>query len=117
MSRRPSPRSGRSRLTSKRPVILPATPRPTSAPAIAGKIVEVNFDIGSYVQKGSVLVRLDARDAMNRLDQARAQLAQQEQAVQQAEAGVQQAIANLSQTQARLGVPQGSRFNVENSPV
>ncbi len=33
------------------------------APAVSGKIVEVNFDIGSYVQKGSVLMRLDPRDA------------------------------------------------------
>src|SRR4051812_1153067 len=31
------------------------------APAVGGKIVEVNFDIGSYVQKGGVLVRLDDR--------------------------------------------------------
>ncbi len=33
------------------------------APAVGGKIVQVNFDIGSYVQKGSVLVQLDDRDA------------------------------------------------------
>src|SRR5688572_5840449 len=37
------------------------------APAVGGKIVEVNFDIGSYVQQGAVLVRLDARDANIRL--------------------------------------------------
>src|SRR5205807_2610748 len=43
------------------------------APAIAGKVTEVNFDIGSYVQKGSVLVRLDDRDARIRLEQARDQ--------------------------------------------
>src|SRR3982751_4237940 len=39
------------------------------APTVAGKVVEVNFDIGSYVQQGSVLVRLDARDANIRLQQ------------------------------------------------
>jgi RND family efflux transporter MFP subunit len=83
------------------------------APAVAGKIVEVNFDIGSYVTQGSVLVRLDARDANIRLEQARAQLAQQQQAVQQADAGVQQAIANLRQTQARLGVGDGESFRIE----
>jgi len=55
------------------------------APAVSGKIVEVNFDIGSYVQQGGVLLRLDARDAQIRLEQARAQVEQQRQAVQQAE--------------------------------
>src|SRR5437868_11718027 len=47
------------------------------APAIAGKITEVNFDVGSFVTKGSVLIRLDPRDAQIRLDQSRDQLEQQ----------------------------------------
>ena len=84
------------------------------APTVGGKIVEVNFDIGSYVQKGDVLVRLDARDAAIRLEQARSQVEQQRRAVQQAEAGVEQAIANLRQTQARLGVRDGENFRIEN---
>ena len=83
------------------------------APAIAGKIVEVNFDIGSYVTQGSVLIRLDARDAQIRLDQARAALEQQRQAVQQAEAGAEQALASLRQTQARLGVKDGETFQIK----
>src|SRR5215207_6849206 len=33
------------------------------APTVGGKITEVNFDVGSYVNKGDVLIRLDARDA------------------------------------------------------
>ena len=84
------------------------------APTVGGKIVEVNFDIGSYVQQGDVLVRLDPRDAQIRLDQTRAQVEQQRQAVQQAEANVEQAIANLRQTQARLGVRDGETFRIEN---
>lgn len=83
------------------------------APAVGGKIVEVNFDIGSYVQIGDVLVMLDSRDANIRLDQAKAQVEQQRQAVQQAEANVQQAIANLRQTQARLGVKDGETFQIK----
>ncbi len=82
------------------------------APAVGGKIVEVNFDIGSYVQQGAVLVRLDARDANIRLETARAQVEQQRQSVQQAEANVDQAIANLRQTQARLGVRDGETFQI-----
>ena len=49
------------------------------APAIAGKVVEVNFDIGSYVNKGDVLIRLDPRDAAIKLDQARSQVVQYQQ--------------------------------------
>ncbi len=82
------------------------------APAVGGKIVEVNFDIGSYVNQGDVLVRLDPQDANIRLEQARAQVEQQRQAVQQAEAAIEQAIANLRQTQARLGVTDGQTFQV-----
>ena len=82
------------------------------APAVSGKIVEVNFDIGSYVQQGDVLVRLDNRDAAIRLDQAKAQVEQQRKAVGQAEANVDQAIANLRQTQARLGVKDGETFQI-----
>lgn len=83
------------------------------APAVAGKIAEVNFDIGSYVNQGDVLVRLDSRDAAIRLDQARAQVEQQRKAAQQAEANVDQAIANLRQTQARLGVRDGETFQIK----
>src|SRR5687768_12404744 len=83
------------------------------APAVAGKVVEVNFDIGSYVSQGDVLVRLDARDAAIRVDQAQAQVEQQRKAVGQAEANVDQAIATLRQTQARLGVTDGQTFQIK----
>ena len=89
------------------------------SPTIGGKIVEVNFDIGSYVQKGDVLVRIDPRDAQIRLEQALRQIEQQKAQVEQvratvgqAEAGVNQAIANLRQTQIRLGLTEGSTFDI-----
>ena len=82
------------------------------APAVGGKIVEVNFDVGSYVNKGDVLIRLDPRDAQIRLEQAQAQVEQQRKAVQQAEAAVEQAVANLRQTQVRLGIGDGETFNI-----
>lgn len=82
------------------------------APAVAGKITEVNFDIGSYVNQGDVLVRLDSRDAAIRVEQAQAQVEQQRKAVGQAEANVDQAIASLRQTQARLGVTDGQTFQI-----
>lgn len=76
------------------------------AATVGGKIVEVNFDVGSYVQKGSVLVRLDDRDARIRLEQAEAQTEQQKKAVGQAVAAVRQA-------QIRLNVKDGEVFNIE----
>src|SRR5688572_18866921 len=76
------------------------------APAVGGKIVQVNFDVGSYVQKGSVLIRLDDRDARIRLETAEAQAEQQRKAVGQA-------VAALRQAQIRLGVRDGETFNID----
>ncbi len=75
------------------------------APAVAGKIVSVNFDVGSFVTKGSVLVKLDPRDAQIRLEQAEAQVEQQKSAVDQA-------VAALRQAQVRLGVKDGEKFDI-----
>ncbi|MCW5962255.1 MAG: efflux RND transporter periplasmic adaptor subunit [Pyrinomonadaceae bacterium] len=101
------------------PTYLEATGSLTSdaesnvAPTIGGKIVEVNFDVGSFVQRGDPLVRLDARDAQIRLEQAQAQVEQQRKAVASAQAAVDQAIANLRQTQVRLGVKDGENFDIK----
>jgi multidrug efflux pump subunit AcrA (membrane-fusion protein) len=84
------------------------------APTVAGKIVAVNFDVGSFVSKGDILVSLDARDAQIRLEQAQAQVEQQKKNVQQAEATVDQTIASLRQTQIRLGVKDGETFDIDN---
>src|SRR2546421_11099802 len=61
------------------------------APNVAGKISEVNFDVGSFVTKGSVLVRLDPRDAQIRLEQSKDQVDQQQRAYDQAVAQGRQA--------------------------
>ena len=76
------------------------------APAVAGKVLEVNFDVGSYVTKGSVMVKLDPRDAQIRLEQAEAQVVQQRRAVDTA-------VAALRQAQIRLGLKDGQSFNIE----
>jgi RND family efflux transporter MFP subunit len=79
------------------------------APNIAGKILEVNFDVGSFVQKGSVLVRLDPRDAQIRIEQSEAQLDQQRK-------GLDTAQANAEQARAKLGISSGAKFSVDNFP-
>lgn len=83
------------------------------APNVSGKIVEVNFDIGSYVSQGDVLVRLDPRDGQIRVEQAKAQVEQQRQTVNQANAQAEQALATLRQTQARLGIGDGETFQIK----
>lgn len=75
------------------------------APTVAGKIVEVNFDVGSFVERGSVMVRLDDRDARIRIEQAQAQVEQQRKAVDQS-------IAALRQAQIRLGLKDGDSFDI-----
>ncbi|MFL6208241.1 MAG: efflux RND transporter periplasmic adaptor subunit [Pyrinomonadaceae bacterium] len=55
------------------------------APTVAGKVLAVGVDLGSYVQKGAVLVRLDDADARLRLTQLQAQAQQGQSAVRQAE--------------------------------
>ncbi len=83
------------------------------APAVSGKIVAVNFDLGSYVNRGDALVKLDDRDARIRVEQAQSQVEQAQAQVRQAQAQVDQAIENLRQTQARLGVRDGEVFKIE----
>lgn len=58
------------------------------APAVAGKVIAINVDLGSFVKQGAVLVRLDDRDARIRLQQAEAQVAQARSSVRQAEARI-----------------------------
>lgn len=69
------------------------------APAVGGKVIALGVNLGSYVEKGGMLVRLDDRDARIRLEQATAQVAQQEAAVRQAE--------------ERLGLKPGQPFVAE----
>jgi multidrug efflux pump subunit AcrA (membrane-fusion protein) len=75
------------------------------APLVGGKITEVNFDIGSYVTKGAVLVRLDDRDARLKIEQAEKQ-------AQQSNDAVEQARANLRQAFAKMGLSENQNFNV-----
>ncbi|HJP91206.1 MAG TPA: efflux RND transporter periplasmic adaptor subunit [Pyrinomonadaceae bacterium] len=55
------------------------------APQTSGKVVAVGVDIGSYVRRGQMLVRLDDSELKLRVQQASAQLEQAKAAVRQAE--------------------------------
>jgi len=82
------------------------------APAVSGKIVAVNFDIGSYLNQGDIMLRLDDRDARIRLEQAQSQLQQSQSGVMQAEAQAEQARANVRQALAQLGLAENAKFNI-----
>jgi len=55
------------------------------APQTSGKVVAVGVDIGSYVRRGQILVRLDDAELKLRVDQAATQVEQARAAVRQAE--------------------------------
>ncbi|HEU4934234.1 MAG TPA: efflux RND transporter periplasmic adaptor subunit [Pyrinomonadaceae bacterium] len=55
------------------------------APQTSGKVVAIGVDIGSYVKRGQMLVRLDDAELKLRVDQAAAQVEQAKAAVRQAE--------------------------------
>jgi len=72
------------------------------APSIAGKVVLVAVDLGSFVRRGQTIVRLDDVDAKLRVEQARAQ--------------VDQAKAALRQAEEKVGVRPGQTFDINKLP-
>lgn len=63
-------------------------------PRATGYVAERRVDIGSRVHKGDLLLRIEAPDLDQQLEQARAQIGQNEAAIAQAQAQVQSALAN-----------------------
>ena len=93
------------------------------APKVAGKVIDVSAEVGEFVGRGTVIAKLDERDAQMQLAQANANVAQSVSAVRQAEArlglsangtfsavlvpevlaanaGYEQAVAELKQAEA-----------------
>jgi multidrug efflux pump subunit AcrA (membrane-fusion protein) len=68
----------------------------------SGQVVATPVGVGAFVRQGSVIARLNDRDARLRL--------------QQAQAGVQQAIAGVRQAEARLGLRPGGNFDASAIP-
>ncbi|HEV2764741.1 MAG TPA: biotin/lipoyl-binding protein, partial [Pyrinomonadaceae bacterium] len=70
------------------------------SPQVGGRVAEIYVDLGTYVQRGQTIARLDAEDAQLRLRQLEAQAAQSQAAVRQAE--------------ERIGLRAGATFNATN---
>jgi len=72
------------------------------APKTAGKVVNVSVNVGQFVGQGSVIAKLDERDARLRLAEANANVAQ--------------AIAGVRQAEARLGLSPNGTFSAATIP-
>jgi len=72
------------------------------APKAAGKVVNVSANVGQFVSQGAVIAKIDDKDALLRLAEARA--------------GVTQAIAGVRQAEARLGLSPNGTFTVSTIP-
>jgi multidrug efflux pump subunit AcrA (membrane-fusion protein) len=71
-------------------------------PSIAGKVVTIGVDMGSYVKRGQMIVRLDDVDSKLR--------------VQQQQAQVDQMKASLRQAEEKVGVRPGQSFDLNKIP-
>jgi multidrug efflux pump subunit AcrA (membrane-fusion protein) len=67
------------------------------SPSVAGKVVAIGVDLGSYVERGAMIVRLDDVDSRIRLEQTQSQ--------------VEQARAAVRQAEAKIGLRPGQRFD------
>ena len=65
-------------LTLPAEAVIEATKQATVATQVSGRIVEVKVEAGQRVQAGQVLMRIDAREAVENVAAAKAQLAQAE---------------------------------------
>lgn len=81
---------------------LAANEQTDVTPSTSGKVVALGVDMGSYVRRGQMIIKLDENDLRLRLQQAQAQL--------------DQSKATLRQNEAKIGLRPGQKFNPENVP-
>lgn len=72
------------------------------APSVAGKVVAIGVELGSYVRRGQMIARLDDVDAKLRVEQGQAQ--------------VEQAKSALRQAEEKVGIRSGQSFDPNRVP-
>jgi multidrug efflux pump subunit AcrA (membrane-fusion protein) len=72
------------------------------SPSVAGKVVAIGVEMGSYVRRGQTIVRLDDVDSKLRVEQSQAQL--------------DQAKASLRQAEEKVGIRPGQSFDLNKLP-
>ena len=84
-------------LSTSAEAVVEAVRQSTVAAQIAGRIIELRFDVGDYVKKGEVIVRIDERAAAQALAASEAQVRQAEAALRNARAEYERARQLVSQ--------------------
>ena len=107
-------------LTTSAEAVMEAVRQSTVSAQIAGRVVDLRFDVGDYVKKGEVIVRIDERSATRALEASEAQVLEAQAALANAranyersrqllaqkfisQAGLDQAEAAYKSAQARVG--------------
>jgi len=84
-------------LTTSAEAVMEAVRQSTVAAQIAGRIVELRFDVGDYVKKGDVIVRIDERSAARALEASEAQVLEAQAALANARANYERSRQLLAQ--------------------
>jgi RND family efflux transporter MFP subunit len=84
-------------LTYSAEAVVEAVRQSTVSAQIAGRIVELRFDVGDFVKKGEVIVRIDERAAAQAVAATEAQVRQAEAALRNARAEYERAKQLVSQ--------------------
>ncbi|MDO8414526.1 MAG: efflux RND transporter periplasmic adaptor subunit [Gallionellaceae bacterium] len=77
--------------------VVEATRQSTVSAQIAGRVKEINFDVGDSVKKGQVILRIDEREAAQALAGSQAQVMQAQAAMHNAQANYERARQLLAQ--------------------
>src|SRR5690606_30635314 len=84
-------------LTYTAEAVVEAVRQSTVSAQIAGRIVDLRFDVGDYVKKGEVIVRIDERAASQAVAASEAQVREAEAALRQARAESERAKQLVAQ--------------------
>jgi RND family efflux transporter MFP subunit len=84
-------------LTTSAEAVMEAVRQSTVSAQIAGRIVELRFDVGDYVKKGDVIVRIDERSAARAQEASEAQVLEAQAALANARAQFERSRQLLAQ--------------------
>jgi RND family efflux transporter MFP subunit len=84
-------------LTTSAEAVMEAVRQSTVSAQISGRVVELRFDVGDYVKKGDVIVRIDERSAARALEASEAQVLEAQAALANARAQYERSKQLLSQ--------------------
>jgi RND family efflux transporter MFP subunit len=84
-------------LTTSAEAVMEAVRQSTVSAQISGRVVELRFDIGDYVKKGDVIVRIDERSAARALEASEAQVLEAQAALANARAQYERSKQLLAQ--------------------